>query len=118
LYVLPPPGAGPRKYAFSKNRIDLIEHHELDDLERAVVIRLQRLDLLVGERHVFVFRKRVAADQLIRIDDLLVMRTPPLAVHARAAALVQQVEVDVFRFRRRVEADGDRNQSECDCGVA
>src|ERR1043166_3158942 len=40
------------------------------------------------------------------------MRAPPLAVHARAAAGVEQIEMDVFRFRGRVEADRNRHEAE------
>ncbi len=90
----------------------------IGDLQRAIVVGLESLDLLVGERHVRALGDRIPADQLILRDDLFVMRTPPLAIDSRAATLVQHVEVDVLGFRRGVEADRDVDESERDRCVA
>src|SRR5207248_4001068 len=101
-----------------EDRIDFAQVDELGDVEGAVAVGLERLDLLVGERDVLVLRDRVAADQLVRVDDLLVMRAPPLAVDTSAAARVQEVEVNVFRFRGRIKTDGDGYEAERNIGVS
>jgi hypothetical protein len=101
-----------------EERIDLVQIDELVDLQGAVVVCLQRLDLFIGEGDVLALRDRIAADQLIGIDDLLVMRTPPLAIDARPAARVQQIEVDIFRMGGRIETDRDGDEAERNRRVA
>ena len=95
-----------------EDRIDFLERDEFGDLEGAVVIGLQRLDLFVAEGHVFIFGEGIAADQFIGGDDFFVVRTPPLPVDAGSAALVQQIEVDVFRLGGGVEAHRDGDEAE------
>ena len=113
--------AGPQVVgALERDRVDLLQRHEVVDLDDLVSLDMRRRDLLVRERDVLALRDLVALDDL-RIRDTTRMRVGDLlVVNARATLGVQHVEVHVVLADRRVhanrgvdEAERDRAAPEC-----
>src|SRR5262249_1391548 len=96
------------------HRIHLRERDELLDVDRPVRLRLERAQLLVGERDVAVLLELVALHELVPLNDPLADRAERLLTDARAALLVQQVERHGPRVCRDVETDRDGDEPEAD----
>ena len=73
--------------------IDVLDRHELRDLDRArVVVSFQALQLGVLDDDVLAFRLFPAFDDLVRADLAVVLRAPTLLLDGRQALAMQQTE--------------------------
>src|ERR1039458_6119805 len=91
------------------DRIDLLERHELGYRDRVVLMRLELLQLLVGEGYVDALLDLVAAHQLAAIDDRIVNRAIDFLLDTAFILRVKEIEADRLGPRCGVELDRDRN---------
>ena len=88
------------------DRVDLLEVHEVLDVDRARLLRLERLELLGRDRHVVVRADLVALDDLLVRDLVTRGRVHPLLADALARLGVDLVEPDGLARDGAVELDG------------
>jgi hypothetical protein len=96
------------------DRVDLLEVHELLDVDRACLLRLERLEFLRSDRHVAIGADLVALDDLLVRDLLARSGIHPLLADPLAGLGVDLVEPDGLLRDRAVELDGDVDQSKAD----
>jgi hypothetical protein len=92
---------------FEVDGIDTRQRHERPDLDRAVGLGLERVELLLGERDRAAVLALVALHDLGARDHLLVVRAVELLPDPRAAGRVDHVEMDLLRLGRDEDADRD-----------
>ena len=100
--------------------VDARERDELDDVDRARRLLLERLQLFGREDDVLVLRELVALDRFVAGHDfVVVLGADVLLLEPRAALLVQHVERHArLGLRGRVDVDGDGDEAEGDRGGA
>src|SRR6185295_1724489 len=96
------------------DRVDLLEVHELLDVDRAGLLRLDCLELLRRDRHVLVGADLVALDDLL-VGDLVTARgVDPLLADALPGLGVDLVEPDRLARDSAVQLHRDVDQPEAD----
>jgi hypothetical protein len=92
--------------------VDLVFLHEFEDLHRLGGLRLDALDLLRLDDHVFALAIFVSFDYLAALDNALVDRAIELLLDAAEVVAMQHVEADVITARAGEKAYRHRDETE------
>src|SRR5579884_108476 len=95
-----------------EHRIDLLELHEFQDVDALRRLRIDLLEVVVGQDDVVALLVFVAFDDLFPRHGLVFNRADALVFDAPFVLSVQQVEREIVRPYRGEQFDGDRHQPE------
>src|SRR5208282_5945350 len=98
------------------NRIDFRGGNEPGYFHRAVRLRLEFFQFLVGKGDVAILLDFVAADQLAAVDDLVFLGAINLLLDPALVFRVKQMESDRFGTRSREQSHRNGDESEGQTG--
>ena len=96
------------------DRVDLVQVHELLDLDRARLLGVQCLELLGLDHHVLVRADLVALDDVVVGHFLAIRGADALLLDAHVVAVVELVEAHRLARDRAVELHGHVDEPETD----
>ena len=96
------------------DRVDLVEVDEVGDLDRPGLLRVELLELVLGDHHVLLGGDLVALDDVAVLDLLAVGLGDALVAHARAVGLAQLAEAHRLLRDGGIELHGHIEEPEAD----
>src|SRR5690606_3743650 len=106
-------GRGQKVRALEVHRIDFRDVDELPEVDRARLLRRERLELLVRHDDELAFVELIAADDLISRKETLVLRAH-VPASQRPQRLIDELERQSLRAHGRKKIDGQAQEAERD----
>jgi hypothetical protein len=97
-----------------EDRVDVAQVDEVLDVDRARLLRIERVELVRRDHHVALLRELVALDDVVEGDFLIGVGIDPLLRDPVAGLAVELVEAHGLAADRGVQLDGHVDEPERD----